>query len=509
MIIRCPQCEHTRSINASKIPSTAELATCPKCKHRFRFRTLRHSAEAPAPQEAPPPRQRVAAPPPGQEIIRPQSAIRESAEQTDIWDAVDALHDRWQAQLDQHVTEVETPRPSATATAQTATARTATGKTDPGRTQPHGPRQGTTGAQDATRLPEHGKKRASARASGTTPGMTPGATGKPLDGDRVQARAAATPHVASSTPEQRQDAKRDVSIGQDAPAPFLPHPDGVSAHAWEARESPRPGSAHSEPFRPEPPQQDENSFKKGMPVAFPYADGGVNPEERVEHDMQMLRQEQPARPMRDLGKLREFPDNESHDEEPAEKEGGVPWENPTLYGWGKGFIRTVREAMFNAPVFFAGINTDGSLAPGYLFFLILGYISIIATVAWSQAAALFLPGTAALPGAPVALPVLLLLAPIALGLMLLFVTGFIRIVVGIFAPGKAPFPVTYRVVGYSVAPFILSVVPFIGPGIGALWFLASLILGCRHALGLSWGLALTAPLFPAAALLGGLFWYFL
>ena len=517
MIIRCPQCEHTRSINESKIPSTAELATCPKCKHRFRFRTLRHSAEAPAQHDAPPPqRSRPPLPSSAPQIIRPQSAVRESAEQSDIWDAVDALHLRWQAQLDQHVTEVETPGISASPAEPDRHA-----KTRPDTERVPGQRAGgPAGAPSGAATEQTAEAALDAAPASFTPGKEPGMTSG--DSPAAMPRATAAPHAApGATPSaarpDTQQAPADQTrhpaphlapqqapqqaphpTGQDGPAPFPPHPDALLARGHEAPDPRQPEA----PDTPPPAGQ-------AMPVVFPYAEGGVDPEERVEHDLLMLRQEPPARPMRDLGKLREFPDGEQHDDAPDADTRGVPWENPARYGWVRGFMRTVREAMFDAPAFFSHLDTDGSLAPGYLFFLILGYISIIATVAWSQAAAVFLPGTTALAGAPVALPVLLLLAPIALGLMLLFVTGAIRVVVGLFAPGKAAFPVTYRVVSYSFAPFILSIVPFVGPPAGALWFLASLILGCRHALGLSWGLALTAPFFPAAALLGGLFWYFL
>lgn len=38
MIIHCPQCHFYRELNLSKIPHNAVMATCPKCKNRFRFR---------------------------------------------------------------------------------------------------------------------------------------------------------------------------------------------------------------------------------------------------------------------------------------------------------------------------------------------------------------------------------------------------------------------------------------------------------------------------------------
>lgn len=38
MLIRCPECQFKREVDLTRIPPTAQLATCPKCKHKFRFR---------------------------------------------------------------------------------------------------------------------------------------------------------------------------------------------------------------------------------------------------------------------------------------------------------------------------------------------------------------------------------------------------------------------------------------------------------------------------------------
>lgn len=77
MQIRCPVCDYTRDIDVSKIPPTAEFATCPKCRHRFRFRAIDlETVEKPAPDE-----------------IKPQHA--------DVWEAMDSLQDKWRAR-DEH-----------------------------------------------------------------------------------------------------------------------------------------------------------------------------------------------------------------------------------------------------------------------------------------------------------------------------------------------------------------------------------------------------------------------
>jgi predicted Zn finger-like uncharacterized protein len=366
MIIRCPNCEHSRSIPESKIPPTAELATCPKCKNRFRFRTLRPvvepetTATAPAPPRAPSNAPSPESPKP--EIQRPQSALQETAPQEDIWDAMDALNQRWQKRVD---TE----------------------------------------------------------------------------------------------------------------------------------------------------EKDSGHF------IFPYSSEGRAPEERVEQDIRMLRDAPPERPLRDLGTMREFPDSQSAEsldedvplslQEPDLTDNAIPWENPARNGWLRGFAATLHGAMFKGPEFFSGFNASGSLTPGYLFFLIMGYVTIIGSLAWTQAAVILLPDMAPMFLGRIGLPALLILAPLALGLMLLFITGCIRISLRILSPTQADFVVIYKVVSYAVAPFILSIAPFLGPPLGALWFLVCLSIGCRNALGLSWPLAVLVPLPPALILLFGLAWFFL
>jgi predicted Zn finger-like uncharacterized protein len=451
MIIRCPHCEHTRSITESKIPLTAELATCPKCKSRFRFRILPPATEPEAAVSAPRASSEIPLPSseiPIRETQRPQSAFRESAAQEDIWDAMDALHQRWQKQMDKNVTEVETPQPSRP-------------------------------------VPDPQKSEALLQEREEEYGAAPQAGQAAIEAKAMQAPVPAGHSLPETAPDQKQ-----------------------------------PEAAPVETLQPEQPAQDKDSAEKESGhFIFPYSDGGPDPEERVEQDMRMLRNASPERPLRDLGTLRDLPDPQNagasgqavpdSQPNPGFTDNAIPWENPAQNGWLRGFTATLHGAMFKGPEFFSGFNASGSLAPGYLFFLIMGYVTIISSLAWTQAATLLLPELA--PGfiGRVGLPILLLLAPIALGLMLLFVTGCIRISLRIFAPDQADFVVIYRVVSYAVAPFILSIVPFVGPPLGAVWFLVCLITGCRNSLGLSWPMAVLVPLPPALMLLFGLAWYFL
>jgi len=45
MQITCPNCQFTQDVPEEKIPPGAEQATCPKCRHKFKFRDLSSSLE--------------------------------------------------------------------------------------------------------------------------------------------------------------------------------------------------------------------------------------------------------------------------------------------------------------------------------------------------------------------------------------------------------------------------------------------------------------------------------
>jgi hypothetical protein len=239
-------------------------------------------------------------------------------------------------------------------------------------------------------------------------------------------------------------------------------------------------------------------------------------EERVERDLQLLRHEG-DRPSRDLGRLDpdlpdflEMPPPDM--QEPLPEEGdkeGIPWENPAAHGWIRAFLRTLYAVMFNPPAFFARLRPSRSLAAEYLFFILLGYIAILSSVAWTQAALYFLPNLQTDLQPRISFPLLFLVAPVALGLMLLFAAGGIHVLLRIFSAEPADFSLVSKVVSYAISPFILSVVPFVGPVVGALWFLITLFSGCRHGLGLPWKPAAAVSLPPALLLISGVVWFFL
>ena len=118
MIIRCPKCNFAKTVDDQSIPASAQMATCPKCKHRFNFReTAVDGASALQPEHADIPISEQGGSS-GDEVITPQTAAKryegianmenkESAAQDirsaharngkkDLWDSIEALGDRWE-----------------------------------------------------------------------------------------------------------------------------------------------------------------------------------------------------------------------------------------------------------------------------------------------------------------------------------------------------------------------------------------------------------------------------
>jgi hypothetical protein len=320
---------------------------------------------------------------------------------------------------------------------------------------------------------------------------------------RMSGRPAA-PAPARSLPAELERLERGAEPGM--PGKSRPADVGIPGRPEGQVESGfsgvAPGARSLSPM-PDAQPTDEVSGNARAPARFIYSEDGPDPEARVEQDLCMLHDSRSAVPQRDLGRLREFPDDTQGGGAGTGSgdPGGVPWENPAHYGWIGGFTATLRGVMFRGPEFFSSLGSDGSPALGYLFFVLAGYICILGSSAWSRAAEMLLPGVLPLTPGKAVLPLLLLSAPAALGLILLFSAGFIRVVLRIFAPDQADFMPIYKVICYAPASFVLCIVPFVGPPLAAIWFLVSMLIGCRNALGMSMPLSLLAALPPSLLIL--------
>ena len=226
-------------------------------------------------------------------------------------------------------------------------------------------------------------------------------------------------------------------------------------------------------------------------------------EEKVAGDL-LLMLAPTQRPVRNLGTLGTLEDfsAKDRDDDPTLLQ-GIPWENLRQAGWIRGFFATIHMVMFNSAFFYSHIKERGSLTPSYLFMLLLGYIALLCSSLWVQALNAFMgEATTPLLTPAFALPTLLLLTPVCLGALQIVTATLIQSILRLSTSDKGQFSLIFKMLGYAFAPLVLSVIPFVGPIAGGVWFFFSLVTGCRVTLGLSWAQLAPALLLPLA-LVGG------
>ena len=185
---------------------------------------------------------------------------------------------------------------------------------------------------------------------------------------------------------------------------------------------------------------------------------------------------------------------------------GVPWENPEEYGFFGSFYHTLLRVLFRAPDFFRGMGHGVAMGKAVVFFVLMRLLEAVAVRFWSgyvlkQATdAAVNPQTAEVANqllSELSAPMFVLVTPFTAIFQLFFLALLYHVMLRLAQPDKAEFSVVVRVIAYSAAPCIFSVVPYIGGAISTVWCVMASFIGCKYALGLSWSrtaLAL-APLF--------------
>lgn len=134
MEIICPECQFTREVDETKIPARSQVATCPKCKTKFKFRDLpADEAEQDVDNQTAPPTSQAAEPaaeteqtpeteaqqPEEQEPTAPAPPPTPEEPRKGLWDTLDAMAPpREDEQAADHSQNEEPAAPSESETAQ-------------------------------------------------------------------------------------------------------------------------------------------------------------------------------------------------------------------------------------------------------------------------------------------------------------------------------------------------------------------------------------------------------
>lgn len=195
--------------------------------------------------------------------------------------------------------------------------------------------------------------------------------------------------------------------------------------------------------------------------------------------------------------------------QPSPENTAIPWENPRHLGYPQSFLRTFLWAFLQPGNFFATLSRRPALLPALGFFLVFGLIRYLFSMLWlpfvldvfrdriiaNGGEELFLAFSKAVESSPI-LPALLS-APFSLAIQLFVTALLLHLFIRIINPRESDFSLSFKIVAYSSVAFVLEIVPIAGSIAAQVWYLALLLIGCRHAFSMPWSRALItmAPLY--------------
>ena len=183
----------------------------------------------------------------------------------------------------------------------------------------------------------------------------------------------------------------------------------------------------------------------------------------------------------------------------------TPWEDRGTNGFFNGLFKTVRDVLFSPSDFFKKMPVTGGLTDPLLFAMIIGTVGLLFLSVWDillhdsmqnfmspemrNAAGRGISNGVASPLGTAMMPFLLII-------WLFVVSGMLHLFLMIVGGAKAGFEATFRVVSYSVSPFLFMVIPYCGMLIMMLWVLTLAMIGLRDAHETTGGKATVAVLLP-------------
>jgi len=183
----------------------------------------------------------------------------------------------------------------------------------------------------------------------------------------------------------------------------------------------------------------------------------------------------------------------------------TPWEERHEIGFFNGLFKTLKETLLEPSAFFRKMPVTGGLIDPLFYALIVGMAGLMVFYLWdillraplqnfmspqlraaSERNVLYSHGG----------PFFAVLTPFFLLFWLFIISGVQHVILLVVRGAQAGFEATFRVVSYSIAPFIFLLAPFCGMPVASTWMLVLAIIGLKEAHRISGGKAAFAVLFP-------------
>lgn len=174
------------------------------------------------------------------------------------------------------------------------------------------------------------------------------------------------------------------------------------------------------------------------------------------------------------------------------------WADMRKKGVVHAFIETSRQIFLTPQAFFSSMSKDVSFLVPFSYYMLSSMLGILLETIWQTAV-----GNPVLPeafsgaiGSVEELLQLVLLSPVVMTFYLYLLSGILHLVLMLTGVAKSGTSTTLRVVCYSSAADLLSIIPVVGTLVGGLWRLWLIIVGLRTVYGTT-----TARILPAVGVL--------
>jgi hypothetical protein len=172
-------------------------------------------------------------------------------------------------------------------------------------------------------------------------------------------------------------------------------------------------------------------------------------------------------------------DEEQPEEVTRDGEIEVPWERLDIYGFFPGIWETIKRAMLRPAAFFQAMPVGSGQIKPLIFYLLVAEFQIVLQMLWDVTGV-----TSGMTGEGEAMGIsaLMLLVgyPIILTMLLYVMAVLVHACLSMVGGATRGFEGTFRALTYGSAPMVLTLIPFVGPLVGAIWSLVVTFLGYKY-----------------------------